>query len=454
MSAVQIRGGHKHAATVFSDFIVDILRALVHNQKCQISNRQKTHPMKPNSSFKSNPLALAAAAIVMSLLCAPIVAPAAVLFSDDFNTNSSSLWTTNNAPAASSGTQQATFAFDYSPFGIPPAPGSSDTLGLRLRSNIPIVGGVEVTTRPAGATSGLSVSPTGKNFGTSYRMSFYAWINFNGAPNAQGLADNASSEGGTHNILFAVGTSGTVPLVVGNTTLVTGGQMDGIGFATTGDGGIANDYRVYPKSGSFSPTNTGIYAANMTSNSSPYYTSLFPSVSAPAVQQDLSTAEYGSDAFNTQAGLTQAGAFGFAWHKVEITKSNNIVSWTVDDTAMATIDVTSLLPLGGNNIAIGDSDVNTTTTRHPSLLFSLIDNLVVTDIASAVPPTLQYGLTNGLLTLAWPEATAGGFVPQYVESLTPPIVWSNLVATVTTNSGTVSVTVPATNSQRYFRLKL
>src|SRR4051812_45260636 len=178
-------------------------------------------------------------------------ASAVVLFSDNFNTNTSANWTKNAAPTANAATQTAEFAFDYSTFGIPPAPGSADTLGLRLRANIPIVGGVEVTTRPAGVASGLSVSPTGQNFGTNYMATFYAWTNFFGAPNASGLADNANSEGGTNNVMFGIGTSGTVPLVVANTSLVTNGVMDGIGFATTGDGGITNDFRVYPKTGTF-----------------------------------------------------------------------------------------------------------------------------------------------------------------------------------------------------------
>ena len=353
--------------------------------------------MNPNNGFKS-----CVAGVAFSFLCATEAARAAVLFSDNFNTDTSPSWTVNVAPAATAPQQSATFAFDYSPFGIPPAPGSSDTLGLRLRSNIPGSADSPVTTRPAGTTSGLSVSPTGQDFGTSYHLSFYAWINFNGAPNASGLADNAASEGGTHNVLFAVGTSGAAPLVVGNTVLVSGGVMDGIGFATTGDGGIVSDYRVYPKSGTVSPTASGVYAAGATNDSnniSPlgnvnlYYQAI-PSLAphtAPSIQQTLSTAEYGGDAANTQAGQTQIGSFGFAWHRVDIVKIGNTVKWTIDHRAIATIDVTSLLPLGGNNIALGDSDVNTTTTRHPSLLFSLFDNLTVTDISfphfrQAFPP--------------------------------------------------------------------
>jgi PEP-CTERM motif-containing protein len=335
-----------------------------------------------------------------SFICIAVVsfcattASAALLYSADFNaTTDINNWTVNKAPTANAANQGAITGFDYSAFGIPAAPGSSDTLGLRLRANVPGGDAAPVTTRPAGTTSGLSVSPTGQNFGTNYGMTFYAWSNFNGSPNAQGLADNANSEGGTNNVMFALGTSGTVPLVVGNTTLVTNGQMDGIGFATSGDGGITNDYRIYPKSGTIVPAGAE-YAAGGSSNALAYYTALFPSVSAPVVQQALSTAEYGGDASNTQAGSTQAGAFGFKWHKVQIITNNGIVTWDVDGARIATYNATSLT-MGGNNIALGQSDVNTTTTRHPSLLFTVFDNLDVYDIPEpASLALLLFGLAG------------------------------------------------------------
>lgn len=322
-------------------------------------------------------------------------ASAAVLYTDNFNADTSASWNVNYAPTAGSANQSATWAFDYSAFGIPAAPGSADTLGLRLRANIPGGAANPVTTRPAGTTSGLSVSPTGQNFGSQYKVSFYAWSNFNGAANASGLADNGASEGGTNNIMMAVGTSGTVPLVVGNTALVTNGQMDGIGFATTGDGGITNDYRVYPKSGTIVATGSSVYSATATANTNAYYMSLFPPVSAPAIQQALSTAEYGSDAFNTQAGSTQAGAFGFAWHKVELTKDGNLVTWDIDGTRIATYDA-SALTLGGNNLALGVSDVNSTTTRHPSLLFTVFDNLEVVSVPEPATAFALVALTAAL----------------------------------------------------------
>src|SRR3954453_1338171 len=206
-------------------------------------------------------------------------ASAAILYSDNFNVDTSANWTVNIAPstpAAVATQQQATFAYDYSALGIPPAPGSGDTLGLRLRANIPGSAASPVTTRPGQTLSGLSVSPTGQNFGTNYEATFYAWSNFNGAPNASGLADNGNSEGGTNNVMFAIGTSGTVPLVVGNTGATAGATIDAIGFATTGDGGITNDYRVYPKSGTIVPgSNTAVYPAGSNANTAALYTTLF-----------------------------------------------------------------------------------------------------------------------------------------------------------------------------------
>jgi hypothetical protein len=316
-------------------------------------------------------------------------ASAVVLFSDNFNTNTSANWTKNAVPAANGATQTAEFAFDYSAFGIPPAPGSADTLGLRLRANVPIVGGVEVTTRPAGVLSGLSMSPTGQNFGTNYKAEFYAWSNFFGAPNANGLADNAASEGGTANTLFAIGTSGTVPIAAGNPNAIAGSTVDGIAFATTADGGIGSDWRVFPKSSTVVPSTTaGVYAAapagsaTASSNADAFYVAKFPTQTAPAIQHTIASTEYGSDAADVMAGNMQAGSFGFAWHKVTLTKTGGLVTWDVDDNRIAQYDA-SALTLGGNNIAIGQSDVNGTTARHPSLVFTVFDNLTVTDVPPA-----------------------------------------------------------------------
>ena len=312
-----------------------------------------------------------------AILGTPSVLAATVLYTSDFTSGAG--WTVNlptfGPGVATNPYQEATFGFDYSAFGIPAAPGSADTVGLRLRANIPGGPAAPVTTSPLQLRSGLSVSPTGKNFGVNYKAEFYVWSNFNGSPNAQGIGDGHLSEGGSNNIVMAIGTSGTVPLTIGTPWA----QMDGIGFTATNDGiSVTADYAVYPKI-PFASFNSAYYAAGGTDSSLPYYQSLFGSHAAPAIQQALATAEYPGDAFNTQAGMTEPGAFGFAWRKVVLTKLNGIVTWDVDDTRIATYDA-SALTLGGANIGLGLVDPYDYATRHPSLLFTVFDNLTVTGI--------------------------------------------------------------------------
>jgi YD repeat-containing protein len=81
------------------------------------------------------------------------------------------------------------------------------------------------------------------------------------------------------------------------------------------------------------------------------------------------------------------------------------------------------------------------------------DAYLVVTYTAPVMPSIQISKTGSSLNLSWSLASASGFTLQYADSLTPPILWSNVVATVTTNLNILSVTLPATNTQRFFRLK-
>lgn len=342
----------------------------------------------------------------------PSVTQAAVLFSDNFDTAASAAsWTKNvvstgTAPAIAgydvNAQQTADFGFNYATLGIPHAPGSTDTLGLRVRANVPFG---ESTARPAGMTSGLSLSPTAKNFGTNYRVSFSAWANFNGSNNAAGLADTLNSLGGSNNLTFAIGTAGTSgqAALAGTTAL---GTIDSVAFATSNDGTLNMDYRVYAKSNTPLTPASGAYAAGTSAtttggaqdNLNSFYANLptFGPHAAPSEQLAISTAERPTETTNSQGGVTSAGAFGFAWHDVVITKDNNVITWVVDGTTFATVDA-SALTLGGQNISIGMSDLNATTTAHPQLLFTVFDNLVVTDVPEPASLGLGAVAVGGLL---------------------------------------------------------
>ena len=262
---------------------------------------------------------------------------ASVLYSQNFNTDVSASWTTTQGP----GTNVATFAYDYSALGIPPAPGSSGTLGLRLQANT-----TGVTT--AQALTGLSTSPNGQSFSGDYRMTLYSWQNYGGS-------------GTTMLSTYTIG-------AVGDTAQRPGGTIQGIMFGATSDGGSASDYRAYdPGSDGTQILTAGTYAAGGQNNTAAYYSTVFPGAAlSPAVQGPV----LGSP----------AGTPAFTWQRVDIKKQGNIVTWLLNRKLIATVNLALVDPILGTNIALGQSDINNTGPTNPNLVFGLVDNLVVVAI--------------------------------------------------------------------------
>lgn len=90
------------------------------------------------------------------------------------------------------------------------------------------------------------------------------------------------------------------------------------------------------------------------------------------------------------------------------------------------------------------------TGYDPSSIVSA--DFVITPTPTVGPP-IQATLNSQGLTLSWAAALSGKFILKETDSLSPRISWNNVAATLTTNSGFVSVTLPATNAQRFFRLE-
>jgi hypothetical protein len=298
-------------------------------------------------------------------------ADAASLYVQDFETDDTANWTVNNGPSVNS----ADFYFDYSTVGIPAAPSGSGTRGLKLQANLNpnIPNGL---TGPATATSpngtyaaggvlgGLSVSPTGKNFGSTYTLKFDWWGNYNGPVNGGG-------NGTTQLSSFGVGTSGT-------TAQWLGGTQDSIWFGATLDAGSSSDWRAYSPAAPtrYADTAAGIYAAGSAAGSTnpsatnTYYSSI-GGASAPAGQLA---------SYPLQTGTTAVGAPAFAWHQVEIVKATDLVSWYVDGLLIAKVPTGDDTAATGDNIFFGHADTNagaSTDETHPQLLFTLIDNVSV-----------------------------------------------------------------------------
>jgi len=285
---------------------------------------------------------------------------AQILFSDNFDVNSTANWTAN----ASAGSHPVNIFFDYSTVGIPSAPNSGGTtIGARLLAN---------TAATNAVFGGVSISPNGQSFTGDYQLRFDMWLNYNGPLGAGGSGSTQAGGAG-------IGTAGTIPQWAG-------GTQDSLWFAATGDGNSVVDYRAYS---SAAPTGYAdadpVFAATGAGNrnhSHPYYTG-FGGESAPAAQLTI---------FPQQTNTTIVGSQGFEWRDVTITKIGNTVTWALDGLTIATVDLTTVT-LGGNNILLNYFDTNGTVSGDPnagSLLFGLFDNVRVTVVPE--PSTLALGV--------------------------------------------------------------
>jgi hypothetical protein len=309
-------------------------------------------------------------AAVLTMAVVPAISSAAAIFSDDFGTAASANnYTTFVTAGATGPSGDATFAYNYGApsasggLSIPAAPHTTDgsTLGVRIRTdNLQSSVGTVVGTT-AIITKNL-VLPA------QYEVDVDVWSNYIGGSNI-----SASGSNGSTGVAVGVGTKGTaVQYIAAN---------DGALFEAFGDnGGGANaDYRIYNDNAHAVPTGTpNFYAAgngaNSATNTDPYYTSKFPSVSAPADQSTF--------AASTQGGSTAAGTQGFAWHTWTITQDGTNITWAIDGKTIGTLPDANVT-LAGTQVSLGDDDTGLTgNSAANNQLFNaeIFDNLSVISI--------------------------------------------------------------------------
>lgn len=98
--------------------------------------------------------------------------PAAVLFSDDLDTDTSAGWITRFGANNGIFDAEVRWAFDYGALGIPPAPNSvpGSTRGLFVQVN--------KTNAAAGGSSAINLYPAGRSFSGNYALCFDMLLNF------------------------------------------------------------------------------------------------------------------------------------------------------------------------------------------------------------------------------------------------------------------------------------
>ncbi len=356
----------------------------------------------------------------------------AVLFSDNFNTDSSSQWIVNLADPSD---DFVDFAWDYSTVGIPVAPSTTDgsTRGMRFRTGNTFL-----------QIDGLSVSPLGGNFPGDYRLKFDMWINYNG-PMPDGGA------GSTQNFDAGVGTTGDKAVYFNNPS------ADGVWFTCTGDGADGDtdgDYTAFSGIAELKD-DTGFYAAGIGAGpntglrnaSHPFY-SLWGGQPAPAAQLAL---------YTNQTGVANLGNAGMAWHTVVITKMADTVKWQIDGVTICTVtnDPSNL----STNLFVGYQDKFSTgsISDEPEMSFGLVDNLRVETIGLGPITITSLKKVGGNVEIIFAgpaEKVAADFSLQSSPAVNGIYVNDTGAILTGLGSGQFKATTAVNGDNRFYRIKL
>ena len=124
----------------------------------------------------------------------------------------------------------------------------------------------------------------------------------------------------------------------------------------------------------------------------------------------------------------------------------SLVTWANDRGGSGTASGTTNWTVTGIPLQSG-TNILSVTARDSANSFGSGTLAVIYNLS----PPMQAAVSGSGLVLSWPAA-ASRFVLQSADTLSPPILWTNAVTHVTTNSGMLTVTLPATNEQKFFRL--
>lgn len=346
-----------------------------------------------------------------------------VLFSDDFNTDSSASWTLRfsdtNSPALEDYT--AVFGFDYSSQGIPPAPRStSDTLGLLLTVN---------KNDGSAIAAGLNAYPNSQNFSGNYALRCDMYIMQNG------------SAGTTEYAMFGINHSGNATNWFRNSgTGVPAGlsTYDGLWAYVEADGAALGDYVLNTGPATGSLNNPTV----LSSRSASTLTDVFH-------RPPWSSGSGAGAPGNAITSLTPS------WCEVEMSQINKIVTVKINNTVIMT--TTNNTAYTGGNVMLGYNDAYDSIGSGGGG-FVVFDNLRVISLPAGIQITNVAKLGNSAqIDFTWfANDPASAFKLYSAANAAGPYVADNNPATVysvNVPAASYRVVTPATNSARYFRIQ-
>jgi hypothetical protein len=325
--------------------------------------------------------------------------PETVLFSDNFNVDSSANW--NVLAAANDGVPDfsAIFAFDYSGQGIPPAPhGNGDTIGLFVAVN--------KDGNPIAAA--VNLYPIGQSFSNNFALRFDMFL------------DMVSGSSSTEYALFGINHSGTMTNWWRSGGVPAGWTFDGIFYTVETDAQAAPNFVNYS-----SPTTAGNNPTALTAGTN--------SVGFTDAFKSPPYAVAGSPAMNIVSNTP-------VWSDVELSKIGNIITLRINSTKI--LSYSNSTPYTAGNIMLGYEDAF--DSIGPIQDYVIYDNVRVvsinglkitgiTDLGANVQVDFTFGLSDtpssftaqGAAVVSGPYADTAGTIVQ----LTPGVYRANIPKT-------------------------
>ncbi len=342
-----------------------------------------------------------------------------VLFSDNFNTDSSANWTLRYASTnAADNDYLATFAYDYSTYSwgaIPAAPHSgSDTHGLFVQVN-------KADLTPAAAA--LNLYPKNKSFSGNFALRFDMYL-------------IAPGSGTTEYALFGINHSGNQTNWFRNSTNSfagvdpTGWTFDGLFYGVETDAAALGDYALYS-----APTTTGRNPTPLNSRSASTLTGILKSTCY---------------AFAGAPSQTSSPT-NLNWADVEISQVGNLVTLKINQTVIFSYTNTTAFTSG--NIMLGNCDAYDSVGENDGGV--IYDNVRVVQLAASlaaakITSIVPVGAPATSYTISYNSGSGTQFVLLTSPTVNAPLSGWTRAQTNSTGSGTFSVSA---GTQGFYRIK-
>ena len=339
--------------------------------------------------------------------------PEIVLFSDNFNTDTSSSWTLRFGSTNGFDDYTVEFNYDYSADSIPPAPHSAgDTHGLKMRVN-------KIEASPFGA-AGVNLYPNGQNFSGDFALRFDMYLIDAGGSSA--------TEGGLFGINHAGNKTNWFRLSGGG--VPTGWNFDGLFFYVQADN-------------QNSTTDYALWSAPTTTNNNPTKLTFANTTGLTGIFKSPPWAVAGLPA-------NPIPSTNSIWADVEASQVNNVLTLKINNTQILSYTNTGGTTTG--NIMMGYVD--------PFDSVGLSSSAVIYDNVRVIR-AFQYRVTSVvksggsiLIDFTHPATAEPTSAFKLQSSATVDGPYADISATITQPSiGAYHVVASAPDDFRYYRIR-